>query len=281
MDRGVRVLALAMLVVMAAVPVTAASDPCSSLGVDTAWRLADGDLYVDGEGGWEKVERNSPGVTEPQTLNFIYIARETFSRDRTGVIVIKTGRGIDSQRSEPPGRNVRLVRDEAAHRDGACDIREFQSQSVSSQSYDEYHDHGFIVAEQETFDSFHTTYRKSDACRQTNDANADVLLPRFLGGDGRSNRSQFSFDESVVDRGMFSQIVSLLRPRSAFAWEGLSDQRVEIIRYAIEGDEKLVCIPFSVNATGPHFFLRINDLEARDPPRFARRGKERSWTLLD
>lgn len=281
MDRGVRVFALAMLGITAAVPVAAASDVCASLGLDTDWSLADGDLYVDGQSGWEKVARTGPVAAEPQTLDFIYIARETFSRDRTGVIVIKTGRGIDDRRSERPGRNVKLVRDEEAHRDGTCDIKEFESRSVSSKSYDEYHDHGYIVEEQETFDSFHTTYRKGDTCRETNDANADVLLPRFLGGDGRSNRSQFSFDESVVDRGMFSQVVSLLRLRSAYAWEGMSDQRVEIIRYAVEGDTKVVCLPFSVNVTGPHFFLRVNDLESRDPSRLARRGKERAWSLLD
>lgn len=186
---------------------------------------------------------------------------------RQGVLVIKSGK-LRNVASDFTDQSVVLVREFQGDISGSCSHSppKFKG-SVAIRSYEDFHDLGLRVdpAEAKTLDDFHIRYRSSRGrCVSTADSTNDGVLSF----DGRSNRSQFSFDDEIVSKGMRSQILSQLLPRATLASSSsYSKMRVEIAEYDT-GVSELTCVRFSIPRVGPEFFIRIVDLEARDlrPP---------------
>jgi hypothetical protein len=203
--------------------------------------------------------------------NFLYVFKAT-SR-RAGVIVVKSGRNRSSDTIGSD--NVLLVRREVGSIN-YCNVPVFPAEgtSVSLKAYIAYHDYGFSDSSDlrnylQSLRQFHTQYgsivgncSSDDKVNRTDSVSSDSALAF----DFKSNRSQFSFDEEVVDRGMYSALKVLFSRPALAATSKLSNLRVEIIRYAAH--EGVNCIPFEIRNLEVGSFLRINDLESRDrrPP---------------
>jgi hypothetical protein len=188
-------------------------------------------------------------------------------------LLIKTGRDIKVITGSSSRKKVALARraEIEVSQNGEkisksnCEHKGAFTGSVQANNYDDYHDHGTKVSEPDrtALKKFHFEYPKLGGCRATNDNTIDSLVPL----DFRSNRSQFSFDRSVVQEGTYSQVLTLLfapfKPESAFAdSDKFADQRVETLEYQTTPG-KPVCVRFDVSVEGPGAFLRLNDLEAR------------------
>ncbi|WP_315724035.1 MULTISPECIES: hypothetical protein [unclassified Bradyrhizobium] len=197
----------------------------------------------------------------------IYVTREFFQDEpRSGAIVVKTGRKIDTSEKdpEPARKKIKLDRAKQAEFD-SCRGREPSSFDgrVSALEYDRYHDYGYDASDNEdgrSLGEFHTRYvSRSGRCDAATDS---TTFDAPLRWDWRSNRSQFSFDPSVVSGGFHSQIMAGLSIRGAAAVGsvGLADQRVDIIKYRTNA-QKMACIALRVKPTGRNFFIRVNDLE--------------------
>jgi hypothetical protein len=131
---------------------------------------------------------------------------------------------------------------------------------VRGRSYDIYHDYSYSVerGDQDMIDSFHVNYPKRiRGCKRSNDDTTDS----YFTGRWQSNRSQFSFDETVVVNGQRSQFFAQFGAAPAYASPSVSDRKVEMKRY-ISDKNGLACVAFSVPVR-PGTFIRINDLERR------------------
>ncbi|WP_257167841.1 hypothetical protein [Bradyrhizobium sp. SRS-191] len=225
-------------------------------------------FYRDPETGtWAPVPDSGLSLSGRE-VQLIYVAREFFQEDpRSGAIVVKTGRKIDTSEKdpEPVRKQIKLDRAKQAEFDSCRRAREpssFQG-PVSALEYDRYHDYGYDAADNEdgrSLTQFHTKYvSRSGRCDATTDS---TTFDAPLRWDWRSNRSQFSFDPSVVSGGFHSQIMAGLNVVGAAAVGsvGLADQRVEIIKYRTNA-QKMACIALRVKPTGKNFFIRVNDLE--------------------
>ncbi len=242
-------------------PLTA-QPSCGRLGLPLS-ELYDGQLFYSpsGDGKWISFASFS-NITSPRRMSFVYIVREAFLPQRSGVIVIKSQKIIsDPRENGGTSQTVKLVRrDPALSKGNRCSSNSNfgeHGQFVTSQAYDDYHDYGFQkLNELKTLKNFHTKYPLSgERCKASDDTSWDNLF------DWRSNRSQFSFDPNVVAHGMFSQLSSLLVGKGVAASARLANQRVAIKSYVTE--DHLACVQFSVSVSGPDHILRINDLEAR------------------
>lgn len=281
MHSGSKALQLATIVFLfpfTPLVVEAFADNCRDLSPPSQNRtLNDRELYVrlPGRTAWLNMKEAQPNLGRQQ-VEFAYVVVETFDEARSGVLVIKSGRlrPLD----EPPAtRRVRLVRAHQNIDNGNCGVvPTFPESSVSTRSYDDYHDRGLKVAETATLDAFHFRYVRRGGCRRTNDASVDSISPY----DPRSNLSQFSFDPAVVANGTYSQTLAWFKPTPAIASsDKLTDQRVEMMQYrALKGQP--MCIRFRLSASGPGSFLRLNDLEAvrSNGVRFTR-SDEQEWSL--
>jgi hypothetical protein len=224
-------------------------------------------FYRDPETGtWAAVPDGGLSLSAREA-QLIYVTREFFQDEsRSGAIVVKTGRKIDSSEKdpEPARKQIKLDRAKQAEFD-SCRGREpssFQG-PVSALEYDRYHDYGYDALDNEdgrSLTQFHTRYvSRSGRCDAATDS---TTFDAPLRWDWRSNRSQFSFDPGVVSGGFHSQIMAGLSIRGAAAVGsvGLADQRVAIIKYRTNA-QKMACIALRVKPTGKNFFIRVNDLE--------------------
>lgn len=238
--------------------------------------LQDRELYYQSPSGrWTRLDfvgNNFPNGF----VNFAYVIREVAGVEaRRGVLVIKTGR-LRQPTEEAVGRrakSVELIRGKEHFNNAPCESKDPLDATVSAQDYDEYHDQGLTVASGKTLEKFHFKYAaRRDKCLMTNNNFPDSIVPP----DARSNRSQFSFDKSVVAFGTFSQFLALFKPASAFAAnEKFVNQRVELKQYKSAADTP-VCVRFAVRVKGPGTFLRLNDLEALE---LGLRATEQEWQL--
>ena len=223
-------------------------------------------FYWSPDRAWKTVPADGLSLTTSEA-RLIYVTRELFSNEpRSGAIVVKTGRTIASGAIDPdPIRKRislnRLRQEEFEKCQRPRDLSSFQG-SVSAREYDWHHDYGYDASDNNDgyrLTQFHTGYSgRRERCKETDNTTFDAPL-RW---DWRSNRSQFSFDPSVVRGGFNSQIMAGLHFRGAAAVGsvGLADQRVEIIKYRTNA-QNVACIPVRIKLTGANFFIRINDLE--------------------
>jgi hypothetical protein len=185
----------------------------------------------------------------PRNVWFTYVASDP-SGARHGTIVIKTGTRVAA---EDTSDKVTLKRTEGNSCNGG---RAFEGGAVAGRLYDRYHDYSYSAGDEaRVLDAFHTRYPGRNGCTASNDDSSDS----FFRLRWQSNRSQFSFDPGVVERGQYSQFADQFVPTRALA-SGLRSRRVEMRRYAMK--ETPVCIEFRAELR-PGTFVRVVDLERR------------------
>jgi hypothetical protein len=214
-------------------------------------------------------------------VQFVYVVRESWGSDRSGVVVIKSGSYSPTTADARHPNSVFLARPgrRGDPSNGTCGrISIFLPRYVAATSYDRYHDLGVSIpqSDNDALTAYHIHYMgRGGVCRDTN--NTDYDSPLRL--DRRSNRSQFSFDTDVVASGMASQVASSFGFGSALAGAvGFSNAKSEIRRYHTDGN-KMACIPFSLNILGAGYFLRIDDLDASQQDNLFVRTREKTWRL--
>jgi hypothetical protein len=219
----------------------------------------DGTWLVSLNGSWQPMDRLNAALSDgrPRDLNFAYVARDPdLSIYRRGILVIKTGIRAAVAKG---GDRVTLAR-EAYQRVERCEsYPPFPGGSVRGRSYDDYHDYSYSAdqPDQGLLTSFHVTYAgRAQGCKDSNDDNSDS----YFTGRWQSNRSQFSFDESVVVKGQHSQFLAQFGATPAYA-STVSARKVEMKRYTADRNG-FACVTFTASV-GPGSFIRINDLERR------------------
>lgn len=249
---------------------TMATESCGFLGLDPR-SVNGGTLFSQTDSGWRQVE-DPEHFTPGPSQSFAYFVQP--SPVRQGAIVIKSG-AVQDPASTDKSERVQLVINkqslEPCSRDSSPRVT-----SVSSQSYAKFHDSGLKTDSEDTqkMHDFHIRYlRSGSTCVST----ADTTTEGVLSFDGRSNRSQFSFDPGVVAKGQLSQISLMLFPtRTSEEFARLTNLRVEIFGYDT-GKEAATCLRFTVPTAGAQMFMRIVDLEARDHRPPFPRLPEKSW----
>jgi hypothetical protein len=250
----------------------ARSEDCSFLGADPV-TLLDRQVYVQNDAGvWAELTQPLQSLINRPT-KLAYVFREQFRNRRQGVVIIKSGRNrhpTEMQRGLRE-KSVALVREKGSYCKGSSAF----SGAVSAKSYDDYHDIGRGGDEISTIKSFHAGYiGRGKYCRMTDEKSSDSPT------DLRSNRGQFSFNQSVVSEGTYVQLANWAGVSTALASsENLDDQRVEIKRY--ETNISLpTCVRIALPAQKRASFVRINDLEAVTFDRSDYiRAREQEWSL--
>jgi hypothetical protein len=240
-------------------------------------------FYLNGAEGWRPVPESGLQLSPFGTAQFIYVAREQWNDKRFGVLVVKTGRKIGAGEADlkPTKKQLNLERLAQYEFDTCGSAPSFQG-TVAAQEYDRFHDYGYAASDTEdgrSLKQFHTSYTgRGKVCAESTD-NTTFDAPSR--SDWRNNRSQFSFDESVVRGGFYSQIVAgaTIGGAAAVGSIGLAGQRVSVTKYSTN-EQKIACIPIQVDLAGRNFFLRINDLDdLRKPGRRFIRPPELSRQL--
>ena len=214
-------------------------------------------LWLD-HGKWVPVKNlnSTLGDGKKKTLKFAYIIRDRKDLGkRKGVVVVKSGFSGPQTSGNTQYNSVQLHRPRTKDACRKSAYNNMQAQ-VSTKAYDDYHDRGIKTGSDEAFSRFHITYESMQGCRRSNDSSADS----FFKGNLRSNRSQFSFDPTVVAKGQYRHLFGWFRLNSAYANE-ISGRAVQIRKYQADTDG-LACVTFRATV-GPGAFLRVNDLESR------------------
>lgn len=255
------------------------ANTCSALSALQPSQLKDGQLfYRDFEGHPWVLFAPQSRVSVQGTASFTYVVRAFSDAERTGVVVIKSGARLGAPTADisVQEKSISLHREDnqsssAGNTAAACTpAPHFQEPaSVTAEEYARYHDDGYALGTTK-LSTYHFSYPSLKLCKATNDTTADSLFDR------RSNRSQFSFDQSVVSSGMHSRLTAFLpfgvQASASGAFAGITNLRVQTIGYTTEGG--LACVSFKVPGFDDQYFLRINDLEGRLPvPPYARRGE--------
>jgi hypothetical protein len=239
---------------------------------DTGSVVEDGALLFRGPDGWLKL---SDLESLPPNAALLYVIKAP--SPRAGVLVVKSG-FLEDQEQPTKTTMVRLSRRPDQLVDGALTLCRSQSRdeiAVPLESYNSYHDLGTRSADEAILSGFHFSYGSKigncsagDLVKRTDSTAIDGIA------DQRSNRSQFSFDPSVVREGMYSWSSLLFLGKAATT--KLRDLKVMAIGYSVKDS---ACIQFTIDSHGPRpgQFLRINDLESRTPFPPFQRAPERVW----
>ena len=251
----------------------AAAFGCSRLN---GLSLEDGQIYYRSREDNHKVVWkyiDSP-VTKLELSKFygrhvIYVVKDDEDQVRSGVLVVKTGRTLRPNEKDISQNKkiIHLVREGKLERpDKKCPYKNFQGANVTAKYYDFYHDADLLLRgkegrrELEKLNHFHTEYRgRHFACRTTNSTEPNLILP--WAWDFRSNRSQFSFDKSVVATGLHNPIWKIFH-FSSNGSAGLRNEVAAIVRYKLK--EGVACVDIAIPRPTPEVFIRINDLEDRN-----------------
>jgi hypothetical protein len=255
--------------------------PCSSsLLASFKDQLKDGQLYYFTGSKWTQIQPTDYQTLPPGQYTFTYVVLAPLPTGRAGVLVIKSGRYLSPDRPAPTGKSVLMIRtDSKFTKTKECPRAtahfEPNGERVAAKSYDGYHDYGYQgeANDMEKIGRFHVDYENaSQQCVATDASTSDKTFPGFW----RSNRSQFSFDDGIVDGGMGWQIVnagqSLIGSANA-AYGRFAQRQVEIRRYDADGQQP-ACLAISVSLSGPNHFLSVNDLESWSG---GFRGPESRW----
>ena len=258
----------------------ATAENCSFLNMDPL-DLHDREVFfqVKGSSAWTPLAGSTTELAG-RDVTYAYVIRENIDPDRSGVLVLKSGRLHRPDEPRKPTRSVTLVRHADGTSNGACGVvSEFGEHPINAESYDAFHDLGKRVPEMKTLSGFHIRYAaRLRHCRRTDDNGPDSVAD----GNLRSNRGQFSFNDDVVSRETYSQALNVIGVGSAYAGsENLEDQRVEIRQYAVSANFP-TCVRFSLPPPGHSSFLKINDLEAlkkSDSGRGYVRADQKGWVI--
>lgn len=234
---------------------------------------------------WRSADTGLP-TTRGQVTSFAYVIRER-PEDLAGAVVVKSGRKQRVGEKIAP-KLVTLVRerpepnaDGKPFDNGRCGpIPEFRSTSVSTESYDAYHDLGYTITgrDGDALKRFHYYYNGRSGCRQTDNSDDDSRIPPVK----RTRRGQFSFDTHIVAANSpRKQWISWLAPESAAAGgsDGLAEQRVEIQAYRLKTGYP-TCVRFSFAMPDATAFIRVNDLDAfKRQGNYLIRADEKAWGI--
>ena len=215
--------------------------------------ISDGNWLFRVNGLWQPIGGLNSALADGRSRNvpFIYVARDPDGA-REGIVVIKTGtRAADGAEDK--------VELERSFGQRCNDNRMFPGGKVRGRSYDAYHDYSYGVEreDQRTLEAFHLSYPvRAGRCKLSNDDTPDS----YFAFRWQSNRSQFSFDRSVVRGGQFSQFVAQFGPSPAIA-STLTARRVEVKYYATRNNN-VACVSFAAPVR-PGAFIRVIDLEHR------------------
>ncbi|WP_155256333.1 hypothetical protein [Mesorhizobium loti] len=225
--------------------------------------------------GWRDVAKLKSVFADGATrrVSFAYIANDrTSGLSRRGVVVVKSG--LDGKSSAQSGPDDVTLERGASPKIDKCEIYPtFASPKVvGGRSYDDYHDGGYKTKYDATLKSFHVKYASRSGCRWSNDASADA----YFAGRWTSNRSQFSFDPTIVANGQPSQFLATIFGVSrAYAGKPMAKRRVELRPYRAD-ETGLACVLFELTLE-PGSFVRVNDLERGRKVR----ASELSWQWPD
>ena len=241
---------------------------CDIVGFDS---MPDGAWLVSLNGSWRPIDELSPALKDGRTrdLTFAYVAREPeLGAFRRGLLVIKM-----ATRAPAAGNadRVTLARDAYKPVEKCESYPPFPGGYVKGRSYDDYHDYSYSAkgADGQLLSSFHVSYAaRVKGCKNSNDDATDS----YFTGRWQSNRSQFSFDESVVAKGQNSQFVAQFGVGPAYASSSMSERRVTMKPYASDKNG-LACVTFNATVR-PGTLIRVNDLERRIG---LFRAAEQSW----
>jgi hypothetical protein len=239
--------------------------------------LSDRQLWINLGGDWRNLnEVNELPELAQKKVSFIYVVQRTEAdTNSTGALVIKSGRKNVAGGVRGPD-TVHLVRDQASAK-AFCEMTRnselFARRTVNKKAYDEYHDYDFGEdrtsggAEFETtIKDFHVGLKRGSPaqCVRTDSStdSSGQWIPRNM-------RSQFSFDQDIVDSGMSphwattGRVIAAWAVPSALAGgsDGFNSQRSEIKSYEIK--DGLACVKFFASVASRNFIIRINDLGAR------------------
>ena len=239
--------------------------------------LSDKQLWINLAGDW----RNFSEITElPESgqrkIAFIYVIQRTEAdANSTGAVVIKSGRKNVPGGARGPD-TVRLLRDQASAK-AYCEMTKnselFERKTVSKKAYDEYHDYDFRedrtaggVEFATTIKDFHVGLKRGSPAQCVRTDSSRDLSGQWI---PRNMRSQFSFDQNIVDSGMSPHyatagryiLATLIPSALAGGSDGFNSQRSEIKSYEIR--DGLACVSFFASVARRDFILRINDLGAR------------------
>ncbi|MEH2529206.1 hypothetical protein V1277_004418 [Bradyrhizobium sp. AZCC 1588] len=240
------------------------------LSAATLAKAANGTLLAEDDAGEWQVFQGFQGLSRPTAMTFAYVVKEDVAT-RTGVIVVKTARWVPA-RSASRSTAVKLVRD-SSFPDRQCSSPFFGTKSVSTRAYEDYHGKGFLESRaldstaqgeptdtnRQVLERFHSKYPTARGCRSSDSTTYD-------GFEYRNNRSQFSYDTSVVDNGWSyatTNLVLSLIPAALAAPSRLQQQRTEIFHYKVMPTQP-TCIMFDLNSATADQVLRINDVEDRN-----------------
>lgn len=241
-------------------------------------------LAEDDDGNWG-VFKGFLGLTRPTSMSFAFVVRDDM-KDRAGAVVVKTARWAPP-RAGTRSNAVKLVR-YGSFPDEKCSKPRFGAGTVSMRAYEDYHGRGFTESRaldsttgadfsgrvRGVIESFHTTYPGAVGACRSSDATS------YNGFEYRNNRSQFSYDTSVVDKGWSyattNLLVSLIPPALA-APSRLLQQQTQIFHYRVK-PTKPTCIMFDLGSATAEQVLRINDLEDRNS---VFRADEKRWQPAD
>ena len=250
----------------------AASFPCGDLKDKV---LNDGEVYLRSHGSWELVSSNSQ-LNMGGEGRFIYVIKAPLGSERSGILVVKTGRQIADPKADVPShkKHVHLERNEVdVSTNKKCAFHPFNPKSVTSKFYDEYHDADYDLRRRNgadalrTFNEFHTNYETvNSGCKRTDDTGWEDIFSLIR----RSNRSQYSFDKYVVATGLLSPVFSFFHGSTPQGSVGLADQKVQSIRY--KTTDGIACVSI-YPPTSQGSFVRVNDLEGRNLVTFLRAGE--------
>jgi hypothetical protein len=239
-----------------------------------------GTLLAEADGGdWRKFE-GFQGLSRPTPMSFAYVVKDSFT-ERAGVVVVKTARWAPARNASRSGA-VKLVRT-SSFPDTKCTSDAFPTRSVRARAYEDYHGKGFlesraldsradgdlIESNRTIIERFHSKYPTTNGCRSSDSTTYD-------GFEYRNNRSQFSYDTSVVDHGWSYATTNLalsLIPEALAAPSRLLQQRTEIHHYKVT-PSRPTCIMFDLDLAAADQVLRINDVEDRNS---LLRAGEKRW----
>jgi hypothetical protein len=259
---------------------TSAFASCAFLGESNAGFVSDKQVFVRNGGG------NWIPFTSVQSLNLAKRTAADFAvaivplsgRDRSGIVVIKSNRVERIGDKADVTRNVRLLRNGVQPEKLCVNHRRYDAlpdydKSVSTAAYMDFHDYrakdtAALRSEEVTLTKFHFVYYSpvKGRCITTDDDNADES-PEI----NTSNRSQFSYDATVLRNGRYGSEKLWARLPSPF--DGYADHKTLVKRYTT--DNGVACVEFKLEVDPDEYVLRINDLEGREKAPSNRRQPER------
>jgi hypothetical protein len=240
-------------------------------------QLSDKQLWINVAGKWDDFNK-MPDLPQlgQRKIAFMYVIRRSETdANSTGAVVIKSGRKSIAGGARGPD-TVRLVRDQASAK-AYCEMIKnseiFARRAVSKKAYDQYHDYDFGKDKTSggaefatTIKDFHVGLRRGSPAQCVRTDSSTDSSGQWI---ARNIRSQFSFDQNIVDGGMSTHYVNAGRVMLATlapslvagGSDGFNSQRSEIKSYEMR--DGLACVGFFASVARRDFILRINDLGAR------------------